>query len=258
MEITPIKYDEEDLNTVLKSSGSLDNMIVANIFFGFPGLVLLIVALFITPARFKYFTHGVKANLEKEAGFGGYYHTYGGKEYWWYISSNEYDADSYQLYFMPDNPGFLRRQNDLVFLPLFLFAMGGTFFGIGFAYTRGHYYQMKQNRELWERRPWVLIKSENIQEEEGTITEIIEEKIQDAKSLLPKNWYILCECANSVTGEKLLLKSEKFWVEPYKYFKIGEKIDVILDKTNKNKYIVDVNSVFERNAENLKQEEGEE
>ena len=237
------------------------------LFFGIPGLILLIILAYLTPDRMEYYRNGTKIKAERVVPpQDNPYIRYGSLTFA-YINgsdtvlfslrgdteSNYRMGKTYTFYYLNNDLSTAKSSLSLMFPFLFLGSMGGTFAGIGFIPYIYQARNRRQNRRFFDEFPWIEISEENIDALTAVITRIKRNYLPHSSMFYPQ-WdaYYTLECASP--DHSRTFESRAFWLNPKGAFREGDEVAVFFDKTNPNRYIVDVNGLFAKISEGCEYE----
>ena len=235
------------------------------LFFGIPGLILLIIMALLIPGRMDYFQNGthitgkivgsrnimdgpyVKIGQEitftrkSETDSSAYFTVLHDKD------NNYIPGRTYNFYYINNDISTIKSRTMLLWPLLFFAIMGGTFAGCGFIPYLYHFRNRRRNRRYFNEFPWVEIQGRNAEPVVAVITRIKKNYVSRSSMFSPqwKSYYTL-ECAtpdNSRTFE-----SRPFWLDPEGIFSAGDEVFVVVDKSKPGRYIVDVTSLFNKKA----------
>ena len=234
------------------------------LFFGIPGLILLIIMALLIPGRVDYFKNGThitgkivgSRNIMDGPYVIGQEITFTRKgdtdssAYFTVLHEGDNDyipGRTYNFYYINNDISTIKSRTMLLWPLLFFAIMGGTFAGCGFIPYLYHFRNRRRNRRYFNEFPWVEIQGRNAEPVVAVITRIKKNYVSRSSMFSPqwKSYYTL-ECAtpdNSRTFE-----SRPFWLDPEGIFSAGDEVVVVVDKSKPGRYIVDVTSLFNKKA----------
>ena len=239
------------------------------LFFGIPGLILLIIMACLIPSRMEYFQNGTHITGEivgSRTIRHGYRDLYVAREftftrkgendsaaYFTVLDDDEDNVDKYirgkmyNFYYINNDISTIQSRSMLLVPLLVLAILGGTFAGCGFIPYLYHFRNRRRNRRYFNEFPWVEIQGRNADPVVAVITRIKKNDLPWSSMFAPQ-WesYYTLECTtpdNSRTFE-----SRPFWLDPEGIFRAGDEVVVVVDKKKPGRYIVDVTSLFNKKA----------
>ncbi len=236
------------------------------LFFGIPGLILLIILACLIPGRMEYFQNGTHITGEIvsyktiRCGYNDMYVTQeltftrksenDSAAYFTVLEDNEENyirGKMYNFYYINNDISTIQSRAMLLVPLLILAILGGTFAGCGFIPYLYHFRNRRRNRRYFNEFPWVEIQGRNAEPVVAVITRIKKNDLPRSSMFAPqwKSYYTL-ECTtpdNSRTFE-----SRPFWLDPEGIFGAGDEVVVVVDKKKPDRYIVDVTSLFNKKA----------